>query len=172
MFTPTLHHGDTIHYARSLPAESFDLVLADPPYFDVLKNVAWDSPDRNDRKFTKDWLKEISRLLKPGGSVLVYGSPERLLLHRIALILADECGLELRQTLAWTYSQGGGARVSTMTKYAVQHENVLWLSKPGGKHVYNAFRGTGLYTEQEREVAKKKGKGRVTDESLDRGRNC
>lgn len=166
----TLYLGDTVQYAKSLPAETFDLVVADPPYSDVLKNVAWDSPLRNDRKFTNDWLRAVCRLLRPGGSILVYGSPERLLIHRICLLLADELKMEHKQTLCWTYSQGGGARVSTMNKYAVQHEIVLWFTKPAGKHVFNAARGTERYTEEEREIAKKKGKGRVTDVSLDRGR--
>lgn len=65
---------------------------------------------------------------------------------------------------------GGGSRVSSMRKYAVQHELLIWFQKPGGERTYNAEAGVEHYAEEDRAVALAKGVGRVTNASLDRGR--
>lgn len=57
-----------------------------------------------------------------------------------------------------------------MRKYAVQHEQLLWFVKKGGRPAFNAQEGVEHYCEEERAIALAKGKGRVTDASLDRGR--
>lgn len=61
-----------------------------------------------------------------------------------------------------------------MKKFAVQHELLLWCEKadPGKRstRTFNASEGTEKYEESDRAKALGKGKGRVTDESLDRGR--
>ena len=57
-----------------------------------------------------------------------------------------------------------------MTKYAVQHELLVWFQKPGGQRTFNASEGVEHYKGDERAVALAKGKGRVSEASLDRGR--
>jgi site-specific DNA-methyltransferase (adenine-specific) len=57
-----------------------------------------------------------------------------------------------------------------MKKYAVQHEILLWFEKPGGSRVFCAEEGVEHYKDDERAVALAKGKGRVSNDSLDRGR--
>ena len=111
-------------------------------------------------------------MLRKGGALLVYGSPERNWTSRITILLEDEFGsqMSLVQHLCWVYNQGGGSRVSTMNKYAVQHEQVLWFEKKGGSRTFNAAEGVEHYREEERAVALAKGRGRVSNESLDRGR--
>ena len=108
--------------------------------------------------------------MRPGGALIVYGSPERNWTARQAILLEDELGMKLVQNLVWAYSQGGGSRVSTQTKYAVQHEQLIWFEKPGGSRTYNAADGVEHYADEDRAMALAKGKGRVTNESLDRGR--
>ena len=39
-------------------------------------------------------LAEAARVLRPGGSLFIYGSPAKLWIARLKLIAADECGLE------------------------------------------------------------------------------
>jgi DNA modification methylase len=147
---------------------SVDLVLADPPYGDVVAHD-WDDA-ANQTPFDQRWVKRAARVLRPGGALLVYGSPERLALSRLLLHAVDHAGLRLVQQLAWCYTQGGGSRVSQMKRYAVQHELLLWLEKPGGQRVFNAAEGVEHYSDEDRAVALAKGKRRVTDASLDRGR--
>lgn len=78
--------------------------------------------------------------------------------------------MRLVQHLCWVYTSGGGSRVSSMRRYAVQHEQLIWFEKPGGPRTFNAHVGVEHYRDDERAVALAKGKGRVTHESLDRGR--
>ena len=164
----TLIHGDCVAHMKSLAESSVDLVLADPPYGFVVK-AGWDDV-KNYCEFSRTWLKEATRILKPGGTLLVYGSPERTWIPRLSVMLEDEFSMCYRQLLTWVYNQGGGSRVSSAVKYAVQHELLLWTCKPGKPWTFNAAEGVEHYREDERAVALAKGKGRVTHESLDRGR--
>src|SRR3990170_1302247 len=82
--------GDCIEAMRSLPAASVDLVFADPPYNLQLGgelnrpdgshvDAVTDHWDRFDSfatydEFTKAWLTEARRILKPDGAIWVIGS--------------------------------------------------------------------------------------------------
>jgi len=160
--------GDCVDAMRRLTDGACALVLADPPYEGVV-SAKWDRV--NDyMAFSRAWLVEAVRVLRPGGALLVYGSPERSWIARLTVLLEDELGMQLVQTLSWVFNQGGGSRVSSMTKYAVQHEQLIWFQKPGGTRTYNAEAGVEHYAEEDRAIALAKGVGRVTNASLDRGR--
>jgi modification methylase len=171
--TAVLRHGDCVRCMQEMSNDSCTLVIADPPY-DGVVNASWDRV--HDRasyvKFTRQWVAEAIRILRPGGALLIYGSPERNWIARLAIMLEDEFGetTTLVQHLSWIYKQGGGARVSTQRKYAVQHELLLWVEKRGGLRTFNSSEGVEHYHADERATALAKGKGRVSDESLDRGR--
>lgn len=57
-----------------------------------------------------------------------------------------------------------------MSKYAVRMEHLEWFIKPGAMHVFNVEAGVEHYTDAEKLEALAKGVGRVTIESLDKGR--
>ena len=150
--------------------QEVDLIVADPPYESVV-SASWDQYKYDEYKnFTKRWLALAVQALRQGGVLLIYGSPERTWISRIAVMLEDELNMEVKQQLAWVYNQGGGSRVSSMKKLAVQHELLLWAQKPGGAQTFNAADCVEHYREDERAVALAKGKGRVSESSLDRGR--
>jgi DNA modification methylase len=149
-------------------SNSVDLVLADPPYEHVV-DANWDKVD-DYMKFSRRWLAEAVRVLRPGGALLIYGSPERTWIARLTVLLEDKFNMRIVQTLCWVYSQGGGSRVSNMNKLAVQHELLLWVEKPGGLRTFNAAECVEHYLDDERAMALAKGKGRVSESSLDRGR--
>lgn len=63
--------------------------------------------------------------------------------------------------------------MENMKEYAVRHERLVWFEKPlsgNYKRTFNAQSAAEHYTDEDRAVALAKGKGRVTDEALDRGR--
>ena len=60
--------------------------------------------------------------------------------------------------------------MESMKEYAVRHERLVWFEKPGGARTFNAQLAAEHYTDGDRAVALAKGKGRVTDAALDRGR--
>jgi len=166
----TLHVESCVDVMKRMPEGQCALVLADPPYEGVV-SAKWDSI-KDYMAFSRNWLSEAVRILQPGGTLLIYGSPERNWISRLSVMLEDEFGQNVRlvQQLSWVYNQGGGSRVSTMVKYAVQHELILWFEKCNGQRTFNACEGVEHYHEDERAVALAKGKGRVSNESLDRGR--
>ena len=153
---------------------SVDLILADPPYDIGVCNVHWDTVP-NYMAFAESWLSESVRILRQGGALLVYGSPCRTWMARMTVFLVDELGMQYVQDLPWVYTQGGDARMDTMNEYAVRHERLVWFEKPITdtrlhRRVFNATAGAEHYTDADRAVALSKGKGRVTDQSLDKGR--
>ncbi len=165
-----LEQGRAEELMTKIESESVDLVLADPPY--SIDIADWDKFD-DYVGFSKRWIREAVRVLRPGGGFLIYGSPERTWLARILLLCVDDFKLRHVQTLVWAYTQGGDARLGTMQAYAVRHEELLWLEKPASatqKRTFNAAAIADQYTEAEIEVALKKGVGRVTREALERGK--
>jgi site-specific DNA-methyltransferase (adenine-specific) len=160
------------HALCNLEDESIDLVVADPPYDIAVGGVAWDCV-RNYMKFAKEWLTEAVRVLRPGGALMLYGSPCRVWIPRMTLMLVDELGMNHVQDLPWVYRQGGDSRMETMKEYAVRHERLVWFEKPPTEHkrrTFNPLEAAEHYTEEDRAVALAKGKGRVTEKALDRGR--
>ena len=85
----TLLHGDSLEILEALPAESFDLVFADPPYFlsnggSTCKNGKrakvdkgkWDRSRgvEDNHAFNHRWLSACQRLLRPHGTIWVSGT--------------------------------------------------------------------------------------------------
>lgn len=63
--TVTVHLGDCRDVLRSLPAQSVDCVVTDPPYGET--SLDWD-------RQVSGWLDVVQPLLKPHGSIWVFGS--------------------------------------------------------------------------------------------------
>jgi len=57
--------GDCRVLMRAMPAASVDMVLTDPPY--GITSLVWDQR-------VDGWLDEVARVLKPSGSLWVFGS--------------------------------------------------------------------------------------------------
>jgi len=67
--------GDAVEELKKLPSYSVDLVIADPPYWKVI-NEKWDYQWRTERDYiywTKQWVKEIARVIKKTGSFYLFG---------------------------------------------------------------------------------------------------
>ncbi len=95
--------GDCIEKLQGLPAESVDLVFADPPYNlqldgDLLRpnntrvdgvDNAWDkfSSFATYDQFTSEWLAACRRALKPDGTLWVIGSYHNI--FRVGAVLQD-----------------------------------------------------------------------------------
>ncbi len=67
--------GDAIDELKKLPNNSVDLIIADPPYWKVI-NEKWDYQWRTEADYiywTKQWIKEVARVVKKTGSFYIFG---------------------------------------------------------------------------------------------------
>ena len=69
-----LVNADCLQYLPSLPDNSIDLIVTDPPYFKVKPN-GWDNQWKGDEDYLR-WLDsclaEYARVLKPAGSIYLF----------------------------------------------------------------------------------------------------
>lgn len=134
--------GDTIETMRELPAESIDFCFADPPYFMQIEegkklyrvegtefdgcNDDWDkfASMEDYKNFTREWLTEVKRLLKPNGSICVISGMQSI--YEIGSILRD-LGYWVINDIIWQKSNPtpnfGGTRLNN------SHETLIWATK-------------------------------------------
>ncbi len=74
-----LYQGDCLNFLSALPNESVDLVFADPP-FNLGKKYGAEVNDQMQQdaylSWSKQWLSECIRVLKPGGSLFIFNLPK------------------------------------------------------------------------------------------------
>lgn len=73
-----LFKGDCLEVLATMPDDSVDCVLADPPYFEKI-DAEWDNDFQDEDDFL-NWLEKFiihsKRILKPTGSFYCFASPE------------------------------------------------------------------------------------------------
>lgn len=92
--TVTVLQGDCVEVLASFADESFDCILTDPPYGET--SLAWD-------KWVPSWPSLVRRLLKPSGSMWVFGSSR--MFHEHA---AEFAGWRFVQDVQWEKQNGSG----------------------------------------------------------------
>jgi len=95
---PTLMLGDCLEVLRTLPDNSVDSVVTDPPYGLSFMGKKWDY----DVPTSEVWA-ECLRVLKPGGHLLAFAGTRTQ--HRMAVRIED-AGFEIRDMIAWVYGSG------------------------------------------------------------------
>jgi len=74
-----LYQCDCLDFLPTIPAESIDCIFADPP-FNLRKNYGNRVNDNLEGseylQWSYQWLAELNRVLKPGGSLFVYNLPK------------------------------------------------------------------------------------------------
>ena len=95
-----LYHGDCIEVMRSLPENSVDTCITDPPYELGFMGKKWDS---SGIAFQPDTWAEVYRLLKPGAILLAFGGTRTY--HRMVCAIED-AGFEIRDMVEWVYGSG------------------------------------------------------------------
>lgn len=147
--TDKIIHGDCVAELKKLPNESVDLVFADPPYNLQLGGVLarpdhtevdavdddWDQFDSFAAydKFTKEWLKEAKRVLKPNGAIWVIGS-----YHNIFRV-----GVALQDLNFWVLNDVVWRKTNPMPnfrgrRFTNAHETLIWAGKSqSSRHTFN-----------------------------------
>ena len=96
----TLHHGDCYEVMKSMPDNSVDSIVTDPPYELGFMGKSWDSTGI---AYSADMWAEALRVLKSGGHLLAFSSSRTY--HRMAVAIED-AGFEIRDQIMWVYGSG------------------------------------------------------------------
>ena len=91
-------NGNNLDLLKTLPDNSVDSVVTDPPYGLSFMNKKWDY----DVPSVEFW-KEAYRVLKHGGHVLSFGGTRTY--HRMVVNIED-AGFEIRDQIMWLYGSG------------------------------------------------------------------
>ncbi len=92
--------GDCREVLKTLPDNSVDSVVTDPPYELGFMGKKWDS---SGIAYDVTVWEECLRVLKPGGHILAFGGTRTW--HRLAVAIED-AGFEIRDNIAWMYGSG------------------------------------------------------------------
>ena len=92
--------GDCLEVLATLPENSVDTCITDPPYELGFMGKKWDS---SGIAFQPETWHAVYRVLKPGALLLAFGGTRTY--HRIACAIED-AGFEIRDTIAWVYGSG------------------------------------------------------------------
>ena len=95
-----LHLGDNREVLRSMPSDSVDSIVSDPPYELGFMGKRWDSTGI---AYDVTLWAECLRVLKPGGHLLAFGGSRTY--HRLAVAIED-AGFEIRDCIMWLYGSG------------------------------------------------------------------
>jgi DNA modification methylase len=117
--------GDALHEMKSLDSASIDLVIADPPY-----NLGKDYGNNHDIKgfdeyllFSRTWLSEAYRLLKPNGTLYVFMGFR--FISYLYDILDRDLQMFFNSWIVWHYTQGMGKTRG----FSPRHDDILMFTK-------------------------------------------
>lgn len=143
---------DCVEGARRLLADgSVDLIVTDPPY-----GIGGDRLDRHYNRdeshvvggyvevpadaygaFSRTWVSEAARVLRPGGALFVVSGYTHL--YEVLGALRAASLVEVNH-IVWKYPFG----VYTRRKFVSSHYHVLYWAKPGGERTFNLESRYGL----------------------------
>ena len=131
--------GDCVAAMKALPTASIDMIFADPPYNlqlggDLLRpdgsqvDAVDDDWDKFDSfavydRFTRAWLKEARRILKPNGSLWVIGSYHNI--FRVGTAVQD-LGFWILNDVVWR--KANPMPNFKGTRFTNAHETLIWAS--------------------------------------------
>ncbi len=138
----TIIHGDCIEELKKIPNNSIDLIFADPPYYLQLPkgkrlkrangtevipvDDEWDKFESYEDydNFTKSWLSECQRIIKPTGSIWVIGMYHNI--FRVGTIMQN-LGIWFLNDVIWIKTDAlpnlNGRRFTN------NHETLIWAVK-------------------------------------------
>lgn len=92
--------GDCREVLKTLPDNSVDSIVTDPPYELGFMGKSWDSTGV---AYDVTVWQECLRVLKPGGHLLAFGGSRTY--HRLAVAIED-AGFQIRDQIMWVYGSG------------------------------------------------------------------
>lgn len=123
--------GDCIAELNRLPEGIARLVVADPPYYNVLLNEDWDTAWKSEQEYlawSQEWIEAAMRVLLPGGLLYCFGQlgkREHVMLHLMSQATQKHSFQDL---IIWDRAVGYNDRRDSFTP---AYEMILLLHKEG-----------------------------------------
>lgn len=161
-----LLNKDCLELLKSIPDESVQLILIDPPY--NLDLAEWDTFD-NYISWASKWIDESYRVLSKSGSMVIFGGTQFQGeksgdLIEIIHYCRHHTKFRLVNTVVWYYKNG----MSAHRYFANRHEEAIWLTKTD-KYYFDLDSVRVPYGEKELQEALKD--KRLIPENVMKGKN-
>lgn len=129
----TIHLGDCVTQLQQLPTGAIDLAFADPPF-----NIGYEYDVYDDRRdcrayadWTRRWMSEVSRALKPDGTFWIAIGDEYA--AEVKLIAQNDLRLTCRSWVIWYYTFG----VNCTKKFSRSHAHLFHFVKDPQRFTFN-----------------------------------
>lgn len=125
--------GDTLQWTKTIPDNSVDIIIADPPY-NIGKDGGdgWDTID-NYLKIFEAWVKEWQRVLKNRGLLYCYCSQE----FNAEIEIIFKKYMNILNRIIWHYHNG--ERTATR-RFPYSYEPLFLISKSAGEYNFMPVR--------------------------------
>ena len=152
-----IYRLDCMELMKSIPSGSIDHCITDPPYnisgYDDKRKIGWlesnplwtetKSFKKIDEKwdkfgdvsytsFTKEWISEIKRIIKPNGNILIFGSYHNI--YTVGVILED-LDLKINNSIIW-YKRNAFPNI-TGRMLCESTEQIVWAVNGSKKKAKN-----------------------------------
>ncbi len=146
-------NGECVSEMKKIPDACVDLIIADPPY-NLSKGSEWKWDNSIELQgmggnwnkvmqewddftlesymiFTRAWLTEAKRILKPTGSMWIFGS-----YHNIGIVnvVCQMLGIEIINEVVW-YKRNAFPNLAGR-RLTASHETILWCNRGGRRREY------------------------------------
>jgi site-specific DNA-methyltransferase (adenine-specific) len=143
-----IFQGDCREILAAMPAESVDLIFADPPYFlsnggitchagkmVSVNKGAWDKSQgaEANHEFNREWLRACQRVLKPNGSIWVSGTSH--VIHSVGFAM-QQLDFKLLNDVSWVKPNPPPNLSCRYFTHAT--ETIIWAAKnKKSRHTFN-----------------------------------
>ena len=124
-----INEEDCIVGMKKIPDNSVDIIIADPPY-----NIGKDFGNKSDKqtmenylKWCDEWINQSIRILKPSGTLYIYGFSEILAYIRVRI------NIDVRWVI-WHYTNKVVPRLNFWQR---THESILVCTKSKKQRIFN-----------------------------------
>jgi adenine-specific DNA-methyltransferase len=124
-----VHHGDTLHFLRGIPSNTFKLIVSSPPY-NLGKQYETRVELQSYLKNQELVIDELCRVLREDGSICwevgnYVCNGEVFPLDIFYYDFLKERGLQLRNRIIWHFEHG----LHASKRFSGRYETILWFTK-------------------------------------------
>lgn len=133
---------DCLEYIKTLPDNCVDLIIADPPANNIVKDK-WDNQWKTEDDYI-EWLLniiiEFERILKDTGTLYLYqwiGEKNPLTMSKVILKINEKTSLQFKNIITWRKDRGFGVQKN----YMYVREEILFYTKDKKNYTFNVQYG-------------------------------